>query len=71
MAKFKKTTFGELEEGFKIKYPARGKDARIGTVCDIQRAKKETAILVRWDDNGHVSQACKPDNYEITAKEDK
>lgn len=67
--KFVLTRFDELKEGSVIKHPARGKNARQGTVINIQSNKTEYALLIRWHDDDSVSTACQPGNYEIMKKE--
>ena len=65
---FKTTTFKDLAQGDRVKYPARGKDSRTGTVISTFGTKELTSILVKWD-NGIVGKATKPHEYEILAEQ--
>lgn len=69
MSKLTETRFKDLKEGYEIKYPSRGKDAKTGTIIDIQRDKTDTSILVRWDNDEGVSSALRPHDSTILAKE--
>ena len=65
MTKYVKTPFEDLEEGMMVKHP-KGKEARTGTIIDIQQDKENVSILVRWKEGG-VSSAMKPNQFEILA----
>lgn len=66
--RFQMTKFSELEEGYRVKVPPRGKDARTGEVFSCLHTKDKTSILVRWEDDGAVSRGSHFHDTEICAK---